>query len=275
MKAFILKAGVYVYHTVICTSVIVAILVGFWALSYARSVHQRHRAERLLQQLATVQIGPASFHSVEEIVREFNAKQACKNEICDYDFKEGFEFISYGPMRFLLRTEWDYLGFRPWNLAARIATNGSEVVNVEFSVSVGRGHDWLWNQGPISGNMWAWVVDSVNISPSRFEQYFRLEQESSNSTAIYPGHQIEIGMDGVIVRKPTLDTPGGGKALDVTLSPNATANGRRSAFDINLRCATSLSGCNQLCRLAPSAWQRYEHIDSDGAAEPCAPETID
>lgn len=150
VRSFVRRAGVYVWHTLVCAAVLVVAVSVFWAGAYSLSVHSRRQAERMLQQLAAVQPGVASS------IHAFG--------------KEKEEILSYGN-----RTE----------------------------------------------------------------------------------NQIEATSDGIAVNTPHLTTPGGGEALEVYLSPKASPDIRRAGFDLNLRWATAISLCTQLCQLAPFAWHSH------------------
>lgn len=101
---------------------------------------------------------------------------------------------------------------------------------------------------------------SVRSNPELFEQEARLETESAKAQAIKTGHRVAAGDQGILVSKPNLDTPGSGEVLAVNLLPGAPPESRRIAFNLNLRCATAMSPCTELCQLTPSAWKLYSRI---------------
>ena len=257
MRTLIRRAGIYVWHTIVCVAVLGLILSMFWAVSYGLSVHHRRRAERLLQQLAALQPGATGFRMVRQIAQESGGRERCTADSCTYDFDNSFAFTNSGPLRVLRRTEWDYLGLRPWQITAHVGTKGSELTGMGFAAFVGRGQGWLYHEGLFSWSMWAWLAVSVTADSGRFEQQLRLEKEYERRNAIRPDDQIEAGSGGTIVIKPNLTTPGGGEALEVYLSQSAPPESRKLAFDLNLRCATAMSPCSELCQLAPSAWRSY------------------
>jgi hypothetical protein len=228
------------------------ILGMFWAVSYALSIHHRRHAGRLLRQLATVQPGATGFRTVQQIAQDFGGKKQCAGDLCSFVFDDRFMFMDSGPPR-VLRTEWDYLGLRPWRVTAVINQRNSEPTDLEITALIGRGRGGLYHEGLFSGNMWAWRMVSVSINSERFE--YRLKGEKEND----PEYAIEAGSDGIIVVKPNFDIPGGGEALNVYLSPAAPSASKRVAFDLNLRCATAMSACTDLCQLAPSAWHINAH----------------
>ena len=244
----------------VCMAVLGLILSAFWAVSYTLSVHQRRQAVRLLQQLAALQPGATGFRTVQQIARDSGGREHCTGDSCSYDFENSFAFTNSGTLRVLRRTEWDYFGLRPWQITAHVGTKGSEVTGMEFAAFVGRGQGWLYHEGLFSGSMWSWLAVSVTADSGRFEQQLRLEKEYDRQYAIRTGDQIKAGSDGIIVIKPNLNTPGGGQALEVYLSPSAPPESRKLAFDLNLRCATAMSPCSELCQLAPSAWRSYVHF---------------
>ena len=257
MRGFIRRLGVYVWHTTVCMAVLGLVLSMFWAVSYALSVHHRRQAEQMLRQLGALEPGATSFRTVRRIAKDSGGKEYCTEESCRYDFDNSFNFSDSWPQRALGRTEWDYFGLRPWRVSAVIRKKNTEPANLQFTIMVGRGRGWLMNEGLFSGNMWGWLVVSVTADPGRFEQRLKLEKEYDSQHSLATGDRTKVWSDGVIVIKPNVDTPGGGQALDVYLSPSAPPESRKLAFDLNLRCATAMSPCSELCQLAPSAWRSY------------------
>ncbi len=256
MKAFIRRSGVYLAHTIVCISVVALILAVFWTVSYDLSVHHRRQAEQLVRHLAALPPGTAGSTAVQQIAKDFRGRQHCAGELCSYDFENGFA-TDGSPLQVLRRTEWDYFGLRPWEVAAHIETRNGEISTIYLRAFVGRGRGWLYNGGLFSGNMWAWLMVSVRSNAEEFAQDLKTGEEYASAQALTTGHQIAAGDNGLIVGKPNLDTPGSGEALIVNLSPSAPAESRSIAFDLNLRCATAMSPCTELCQLTPSAWRSY------------------
>lgn len=267
VRTVVRSAATYIWHALTCAFVFVLALFVFWAASYSQSVHRCRQAEKLLQQLETVQFGAAGFQTAQKIARDFKAKEHCSSGSCEYGFAYSFDFGGGGPLGFLRRTEWDYAALRPWSFRAYVSTKDGQVTSLGFSSFVGRGREWLWNQGPFAESMWGWLDYAVDGHPGRYAQRLAGEQQSARTQGANTGHQIEAGRDGLIITTPSLDVPGGGQALDVYLSPDAPREGRRIAFDLNLGCATSLNACTKLCQLAPSAWRSHvDYIQSNGWA---------
>ena len=90
----------------------------------------------------------------------------------------------------------------------------------------------------------------VTVNSDRFE-FRRGHLKEYVSREAIKSQQIEPGSGGIIVEKPNLDTPGGGKALEVYLSTGATSATARSALDLNLRCLMALHACTKLCEVIP------------------------
>jgi hypothetical protein len=179
---------------------------------------------------------------------------------CSYDFRQDFAFTESGLLQVLRRTEWDYFGLRPWEVTAHIETTNGQITDIGLRTVVGRGRGWLYNEGLFSGNMWAWLMVGVRANAQVFEQDVSLQKEYARAQAVNTGHQITAGDNGIIVRKPNLDTPGGGEVLSTNLSLGAPSDSKRTAFDINLRCTTAMSPCTELCQLTPSAWHIYSQF---------------
>ena len=250
------RAGVYLWHSVVCLATLALVLAAFWAVSFARSVYQVRDAERLLSELRSVPVGAAGFARVQQLANNFGAVKHCSNDSCRYNFENGFGYTDTGVMVMLRRTEWDYFRLRPWKITAVIQTANGEVTDIELLAVVGHGRGRLYNQGFLLGNMWAWSAVSVVVNSGRFDSRVSLAKRTNRESGTGTGNQIEPGADGILVQKPAFDTPGGGQILDVYLSP-ATLDNRAVGFNVNLRCATAVLPCMELCQLAPSAWHWY------------------
>lgn len=256
MKGFIRNAGVYVWHSIVCGAMLALIVTAFWAVSYTLSVHRRHQAERLLQDLKGLQSGAAGLQRARQLADEYGAVRQCSAQECTYKFKTGFSYTNSGSSLVLSRTEWDYAGLRPWDVTAGIEVRNNEVASVEVDVLVARGRGWLHNDGLFSGNEWGWWLVSLMQNSGRYQQQADIEKEYVRENSIRRVVHA-AGEHGLIVSKPVLNIGGGGEALSVYLSPAATADSKAVGFDINLRCATAMSPCTELCQVAPSAWQSY------------------
>ncbi len=257
MKRFIRKAAVYVWHTVICMAIAAWTVTALWAVCYATSVHRRHQAESLLQQLKSLQFGAAGLHRAQQIAQELGGVEHCREGLCNFDFETGFA----SPL-ILRRTEWDSIGLRPWRVMASIQTKKGEVTAIEFEALVGRGHGWLYNGGLFSGNMWAWWNVSLMVSSERFEQRLSLEKEFVSQNSIKAGQNVQPGTNGILVKRANLKIEGSGEALQVYLSPSATPESKANGFNINLRCTTTVLPCTELCQLAPLAWRSYSQFQT-------------
>jgi hypothetical protein len=265
MSELVRKVAIYIWHTAVCLAVLACALTIFWGFSYARSVHQRRHAEQLLLALRTIQVGAGGYEKMQQVAKEFGGARHCSGDSCNYDFEYSFAFSKSWLVQ-LRRTEWDSFGLRPWRVNAAIGTKNSEVTYLEFSALIGRGRGWLYSESPFAGNMWGWLAVSAAINSDRFEQYAKLENEYAQENAIPPGHQIEADRSGVIVKKPSLEIEGGGEALSVYLLPSASIQ-NRAASNINLRCATGMLPCTELCQVAPVAWNIYsQYQKSNGWA---------
>jgi hypothetical protein len=248
-----------VWHAVVCAAVIAWILTAFWGFSYTRSIYLRRNAEGLLHQLRLLQSGAAGASSTQEIANKFGGTRHCAAGVCTYDFQVVFPSMHPGSPLTLRRTEWDYVGLRPWRFTAQIQVSNGEVTRIEADALVARGRGWLYNEGLLSGNDWGWWSTYVLVSSERFESVLRVEKEVAGANRIGK-RGVEPGTDGIIVRKPSLNIQGGGEALSMTLSPAAKPNAKEVGFDMNLRCATNMASCTELCQLAPSAWQVYSRF---------------
>jgi len=246
----------YLLHAAVCLVITIAILAIFWAVSYTRSASQRREAEQLLRDLHNLPPGAAGVTRVADIAKRFGGLKDCTPGECRYHFDVRFAMSKWAMLSFR-RTEWDYVGVRPWRVDAAIEVRDNQVTHTGFDVLIARGRGWLYNEGPLVGNDWGWWAISLTTDSDRFAHLITSEKQSARADGVATGHQIQAGTNGIIIRKPSLDIPGGGEALNINLSPSATPDSRAIGFDINLQCATSMSSCTELCQLAPSAWQSY------------------
>ena len=272
MRRFILRIGVCIWHGFICFSVLVVLLALLWAAFYGLSVHRRVRAERLIRHFTALNFAHPDEPSFQQLKNEIGAAPKCTGDVCSYEFAEGFGISSSGPFRLLRRTEWDYVGVRPWQLKLEFKTQDGRVSDATYSVMVGRGRGWLYNQGPLSGSMWSWLAGWVRGSADSFDSLLKIEKERLH-------REGSAGSTGIIVQKTNLTIEGGGEALSATFAPDAPLQSRRIAFDVNLRCATSMVACTELCQLFPSAWQSYAqfqksqgwYVEEPGVCPPLHP----
>jgi hypothetical protein len=57
-----------------------------------------------------------------------------------------------------------------------------------------------------------------------------------------------------------LTTPGGGTGVRAVITPDASCGDRGKAFEINLRCISSIAGCAELREIMPSVWIDHEEF---------------
>jgi len=250
MRRSVLRICVYIWHGFVCCSVLLVVLMLLWAAFYSLSTHRRSRAEHLIQHLAAVNFDHPDQEFLQELEKATRTSPKCVGDVCSYELEEQFGFSNSGLFRLLRRTEWDYVGIRPWRLTLAVKTQNGRISNATYSVMLAKGRGWLYHEGPVSGSMWSWLGVWVRGSAESFDSLVKIEKERLHSEGW-------AGSTGIIIRKPNLTTPGGGEALSATFAPDAPPESRRIAFDINLRCATSMVACTELCQLFPSAWRSY------------------
>lgn len=249
----------YVWHGAVCLVVVVATLAIFWAFLHMDSVYHRRNAERLLRELQNLPSGAAGVSRAAEIASQFGAAKHCTAGQCRYQFEISFGWSKLGSILPLRRTEWDSAGIRPWRVDAGIEVRNNEVTGSGFEAVIARGRGWLYNDGPLVGNHWGWWGIFLTVDSDHFAHLVASERKLARANAVKTGHQMQAGSDGLIIRKPSFDIDGGGEALNIILSSSATPQSRAIAFDVNLRCATAMSSCTELCQVAPYAWQSYSH----------------
>ncbi len=249
MSRFVRKAAVYTWHTGVVLSLLAVFLGLYWTVAYSISVNRRHHAEQLLQKLAAEELGGKDAGSIQKIARDFGARESCFPEICTYELSNSFAFSGVWPMRILGGTAWDYFGLRPWEVTISVGRSGAKPSLLQVVVAVG------WNRG---WGMWSWRVVGMDVMTRAAFDHLVLDEER------YPMSEAErqtrLAQDrdyGMIIVRPSLDTPGGGEALTVYFSSDASATSKRAAFDRDLDCATSIKPCSEIFQLAPSLRQFY------------------
>jgi hypothetical protein len=55
-----------------------------------------------------------------------------------------------------------------------------------------------------------------------------------------------------------MTTPGGGTGIGAAITPGASERDRQRAFQINLRCITTLRGCRELHEIMPAVWEDHQ-----------------
>jgi hypothetical protein len=247
---FFRRVGIHAWHTIACLAVLAILLGSYWSVAYSVSVHRRRRAEQMLQQLGTLEAGVKSPRSAQQIARDFGGKESCFPEICTYDLDDSFAFGNSWFRRLMGRTQWDYFGLRPWQVNVVIRNPPKDTSDVQVVAAVG------WNRG---FDMWSWrVIEVTTLDAKNFED---LSEDKERYAVTESQRQTRLTQDrscGVVIRRPNLDTPGGGEALSVYLSSSASPASRKAVFDINLRCATSFRPCADMLQLAPSLRPFYE-----------------
>ena len=141
------KIGTYLRHTTVCLAMVGILLGLYWSIAYSVSVHRRRRAERMLQQLAALQPGIKNPRSAQQIARDFGGRESRFPEICTYDLDDSFAFGNSWFRRLMGRTQWDYLGLRPWRVSVVIRKSPEDPSDAQVIAAVG------WNRG---FDMWSW-----------------------------------------------------------------------------------------------------------------------
>lgn len=57
-----------------------------------------------------------------------------------------------------------------------------------------------------------------------------------------------------------ITTPGGGRGIRAAISDLASDEDRTRAFDLNLRCMSTIRGCSELREVMPSVWEDHQSL---------------
>jgi hypothetical protein len=252
------------------------LLLGFlifiscsWLLLYLDSVHQRHKAERLLNELKSFPFATAGFFEVRELANryggtavlqspilqlprygitlhdprgkvEISANQGgpftCTVRECTFNIAIQPRVIEL-PLRYraeqLLSTGLAYSGVQSWSLYAR------------FEVSDGR----LKRSWTSIGQLRSELVRS-NSGIDKELVPFEYEVESTDDPVTFSS------TGGYRVGVPYIT--GGPAHILLARLPQTTDAPTQRAFDVDLRCLTAVfRSCRGFGELAPSAWADY------------------
>lgn len=206
--------------------VLASILIG-----YVDNFQARKRAEHLLRDLQTLNVGTSTAEDAMRIITRYGGSEMnLKTDPHDVA-PWGIGPCSGPHPRFGIRVAPDlvnrsvdalpllrYLGFHIWGVAATVDVNDSKVLCVSQNVGFGRsdGHDIAAQAEMIP-----------EFSPSDESGAYRVHSH-------FMRHHIH--------------------ELTATVLPTASNEEKTRAFRVELACATSFGGCYYTCQLAPLVW---------------------
>jgi len=208
----------------VVAGIVLLCALGAGAICVA-NFHTRSRAELLLADLRTIQVGRSTTQNVEAVVRLFpveptgGSSSDCPGADRSYAIRVADDTVNR--LGFSLPAL-QRLGVRPWGAVALILLDHGRLCSAEYSVGASTGVD---------------------------------DQELRASTTIGSAGDPLLGgrpynVSASLVR-------GHLHLFRVVVAPSATEEQRRHAFDFDLSCVSSFRGCRAVCELMPSAWLDY------------------
>jgi hypothetical protein len=136
----------------------------------------------------------------------------------------------WGPSLLSMETTWQVvrvlpaIGLQDWHAGATVLVDGGIVTKVNYGVFV-RG-----NGGSVLGRH----TDELLVKPEHLRE--------------------RMGQRSYFVSWFNITTVGGGEGIKSTLTPQANAEERNRAYDVDFGCLTKLGGCTSLRQMAPNAF---------------------
>jgi hypothetical protein len=199
----------------------------------------RRRAEQLLHDLRQLQVGKSTFEDARALIMGFGGgispydHSGCSPAHCT------FEVVLthypplvrvWGPSLLNGETTWQVvrvfppLGLQDWQAGATVQVDRGIVTHVSYGV-------WVRGSG---GFVLGRDTDEFLVIP----QYLR----------------DRMGQRSYYVSWANITTVGGGEGILSTLTPQANAEERNHAYDVDFDCLTMLGGCTSLCQIAPTSF---------------------
>jgi hypothetical protein len=182
------------------------------------------RAKALIEQLQRLEVGSTPESQIKELVAQYGGKYVPEeNRIADgvptYDpsYQVGIHAPPYVLIGGSART---LPGLRQWGLSVSLEVNHGYLSNLYLSMGVLRADDFGLH---------------ATVRLTGVHHFAAADEE--------PYHAYEAHITG---------PPG--EAIGAELSPAASAEERRKAFDFNFGCLMTRRGCRHVCDTFPSVW---------------------
>jgi hypothetical protein len=200
----------------------------------------RHKAEKLLREVQAMKLGESTLDDAKRLHKEYGGFSQKENDsVCSGDdcFFYGIPIYDWA-LEKGLALRWRVLhasavwynpccDLAPWRaFGVGISVKGGRVVRIEVVLD-SRGSDGFIREGR---------VQMVSQMPDG-------RKPVRTGYCVYPFH---------------ITTPGGGKGIAATITPGASTRDRLRAFQINLRCVTTLRGCREREEIMPAVWEDHE-----------------
>jgi hypothetical protein len=201
----------------------------------------RRRAERLLQDIRQLRVGKSTFENARALILRYHGGVSpydhapCSPAHCTFEvalkhypfFIEHWGQFLNSETGYRLLRMLPHLGLQDGDCGADVRVDRGIVTHLDCGVYV-RG----------SGG---WVLGRRIVEDETAPKYI-LDRMADR--AYY-------------LRYSNITTAGGGEAIETDLTPQANADERKRACDLDFGCLTKRGGCTSLCQLAPAAFADY------------------
>lgn len=200
---------------------ILIVVTSLYVFVYAVCRHRMQRAKTLVEQLQGLEAGRTPASQIKMLADQYGGKYSPQHEENQVQQPAVYDFALYSPYLVVADEARTLPGLRIWGLIASIEVQDDHFSNLYLSLSI-----------------------------------FRSDQVTLHSTVRLTSKQSTLAPHGepYYVYEAHITGPPG-EALGVVVSPAASVEDRRKAFDLNFSCLTSLRECRHVCQTLPSAWR--------------------
>lgn len=205
-------------RTVISLLVVVASLyIGVYAVCR----HRMQRAKALVEQLQGLEAGKTPESQIKRLVDQYGGKYSPSHEENHMKQSAVYDLGLSSPYMVMAGAARTLPGLRIWGLIASLEVRDGYFNNLYLSLSIVRS-DHVTLHSTVR------LTNKQSVVAPHGEPYY-----------VYEAH---------ITGPP-------GEAMGVVVSPAASVEDRKKAFDLNFLCLTSFQECRQVCQILPSAWK--------------------
>jgi hypothetical protein len=215
------------------------LLIALGALCFEGSLfYTRHQARRFLREVQELKVGESSTAEVEKLLREYGGWSKPSNDSpCSApDCTVYGVLVRNQPMEYLLWAGWEIMHMRDFLAHRWIRLGYGRVLGMGAYVARGRVVDislrmlcQQWDGSVTKGGVHEW-----GRIPGGLE-FLQLREGYA------PTFYMQSGGDG-------------GRGIEAKIDSRASPEDRQHAFNLNLECMWTLSGCPDLKSLMPSVW---------------------
>jgi hypothetical protein len=232
---------------VLCGAVLLVALL-LLCFAFVSGAFARLRAEQLWREIQTLSLETSTLTDVQKLAESYGGEHkvtgtlqqrdafACTSPHCEYlvtvQHWYGDRLAYANPCstfhRWILRPL-NVSGLRPWQLAIQLNADEGRLSGVYSSLAIRREDGF------------------------RLVALTKVDRKMPDQAETVP----------YFVNYSHVSTTGNGEGLEATVTPAATKEQFRRAYDIKLNCLTKTKACSRLSDLMPSAWSDF--VESQGS----------